>query len=649
MKNGFLSALVGFALLVVSPAANAQAASSVARVERGNLITEGVPEIPGDVRDRLLQYSNVRAATFQAFNETGGILIGTRFAETVQLHEVDAPLGARRQITFFNEPVGGGIRPDGSNAIYFSKDRGGDEFFQGFLVDRATGRSTAFTQAGTRNDGLVWSKTGAVAAWSVARSGVTTRDIVIGNPSRPDDRRILLTGPSGVSPIAFSPDGSKLLLGEYLSVTNSKRFIVDLQTGTRTDVNPSAAPIAYDGGAFSADGRSIFVISDEGSEFARLRRIDLASGVQTVISASTRASIWDVESFTLSDDGRTIALVSNVAGRSELSILDARTGRALRTPSLPEGVVTGLDFDRRGERLGISLTTPTTPGDVWVWDLRRQRLVRWTQSETGGLPESGFVAPTLVEVSSFDGLKVSAFLYKPQSAGPHPVIISIHGGPEGQSRPTFSSSIQYYVNELGVAVLVPNVRGSTGYGKTFVSLDNGMKREDSVKDIGAFLDWIATRPDLNKDKVIVYGGSYGGYMVLASMVHYSDRLAGGVDIVGISNFVTFLENTQGYRRDLRRVEYGDERDPAMRAHLMSISPLTNVRRITKPLFVIQGLNDPRVPVTEAEQILAAVRSNGGEAWYMLAKDEGHGFAKKTNRDAQREAETMFFRRVFGIN
>jgi dipeptidyl aminopeptidase/acylaminoacyl peptidase len=329
--------------------------------------------------------------------------------------------------------------------------------------------------------------------------------------------------------------------------------------------------------------------------------------------------------------------------------MDYRTRRPIPGPALPKGVAGGLEFDDAGRRLAITMTTPTSAGDVWSWDLQNRRLERWTYSELGGLDPAQMVEPDLVRFRSFDGKQIPAFVYKPkQVRGRAPVIIDIHGGPEGQSRPTFSTGRQYWLNELGAAVVVPNVRGSSGYGKTWIKLDNAEKREDSVKDIGALLDWIATQPDLDPNRVVVYGGSYGGYMVLASLTHFNDRLAGGVDIVGISNFITFLNNTEGYRRDLRRVEYGDERDPAMRAVFERISPLNNMQKVTKPLLVIQGANDPRVPKTEADQVVAKVRANGGDAWYLLAKDEGHGFAKKQNRDVQREVETLFFRRVFGL-
>jgi dipeptidyl aminopeptidase/acylaminoacyl peptidase len=249
----------------------------------------------------------------------------------------------------------------------------------------------------------------------------------------------------------------------------------------------------------------------------------------------------------------------------------------------------------------------------------------------------------LIEYRTFDGRMIPAWVYRPKGPGPHPVIVDIHGGPEGQERPGFSSTVQLWVNQLGAAVVAPNVRGSAGYGKEYLKLDNAMKREDSVKDIGALLDWIGVQPGLDGDRVAVYGGSYGGYMVLASMVHYSPRLRAGVDIVGISNFISFLENTQDYRRDLRRPEYGDERDPKMRAFFERIAPARNADRITAPLFVIQGQNDPRVPVTEAEQIVRVVRSNDRPVWYMNALNEGHGYRKQENRDLMNAAVVMFLR------
>ncbi|MDH4347659.1 MAG: prolyl oligopeptidase family serine peptidase, partial [Gemmatimonadota bacterium] len=273
-------------------------------------------------------------------------------------------------------------------------------------------------------------------------------------------------------------------------------------------------------------------------------------------------------------------------------------------------------------------------------------ITRWTTSELGGLVAEQLVEPELVSWKSFDGVEISGFLYRPPATftGKRPVIINIHGGPEGQARPGFLARNNYWLNELGVALIYPNVRGSTGYGKKFVSLDNGMKREDSVKDIGALLDWIRSQPGLDASRVMVTGGSYGGYMTLMVATTYPDRIAAAVDVVGISNLATFLTNTESYRRDLRRVEYGDERDPAMREFMDRTAPLTNAARITRPLFVVQGANDPRVPRTEADQVVRSVRQNGGAVWYLVGLNEGHGFQKKDNADFQFFATVEFVRR-----
>ncbi|MEM8963404.1 MAG: prolyl oligopeptidase family serine peptidase, partial [Acidobacteriota bacterium] len=363
---------------------------------------------------------------------------------------------------------------------------------------------------------------------------------------------------------------------------------------------------------------------------------------------------WDVEGITLSHDGTMLAYLINEDGIDRLRLLDLETMRERPLPELPIGLMGGLTFTRDDKRLALSLETPVNPADVFVVDLEASELQRWTQSETGGLDASQFVTAELVRYPTFDQVDgeprtIPAFYYKPKGPGPYPVLIDIHGGPEGQERPGFNPTLQYVVNQLGAAVLAPNVRGSAGYGKSYLKLDNGYLREDSVKDIGALLDWIEARPELDANRVVVFGGSYGGYMVLASMTHYNDRLRGGIDVVGISNFVTFLENTQDYRRDLRRVEYGDERDPKMREFLIEISPTTNATKITKPLFIVQGLNDPRVPASESEQMVDVIRKAGGDVWYLLAKDEGHGFRKKGNRDYYRASVMLFLERMFTPN
>jgi dipeptidyl aminopeptidase/acylaminoacyl peptidase len=357
---------------------------------------------------------------------------------------------------------------------------------------------------------------------------------------------------------------------------------------------------------------------------------------------------WDVESCALSDDRSRLAFTVNENGTSAVYLLETATDDYRRFESVPRGVVSALSFRPDGRSLGFTLDSGVSPADAFTVDLsaglaQTGAAVRWTESEVGGLDPSRFVGPDLIEFKSFDSRSIPAYFYKPSGQGPHPVVIYIHGGPESQSRPLFSGVFQSWLLELGVAILDPNVRGSAGYGKGYLKLDNGMLREDSVRDIGALLDWIAGQPDLDTQRVMVYGGSYGGYMVLASLVHFGDRLRCGVDVVGISDFITFLENTQDYRRDLRRVEYGDERDPEMRSFFERISPLRNAGRIVTPLLVVQGQNDPRVPVTEAEQIVEKVRSNGRDVWYMNALNEGHGYARKENQDLLRDAAFQFMR------
>ncbi|MDM7925443.1 MAG: alpha/beta fold hydrolase, partial [bacterium] len=321
------------------------------------------------------------------------------------------------------------------------------------------------------------------------------------------------------------------------------------------------------------------------------------------------------------------------------------TGEEIPVPKMPAGIAGGFQWHPNGKEIGFSFTSAKSASDAYSLNLETGALERWTFRETAGLNTDSFSEAELVRWKSFDGRMISGFLYSPGPAftGKRPVIVEIHGGPEGQARPGFMGRKNYIVNEMGIAILQPNVRGSSGYGKTFLTLDNGFLREDSYKDIGALLDWIRQRPDLDADRVLVTGGSYGGHMTLAVASLYSDRIRCSVSVVGISNLVTFLENTSGYRQDLRRAEYGDERDPKMRAFLQTIAPLNRADRIGKPLFIIQGANDPRVPASEAEQMMSTLKDRGVPAWSLVAKDEGHGFAKKKNQDFQFYSTILFMR------
>jgi dipeptidyl aminopeptidase/acylaminoacyl peptidase len=343
---------------------------------------------------------------------------------------------------------------------------------------------------------------------------------------------------------------------------------------------------------------------------------------------------FDVDSYDVSFDANRIALATNENGAHALRFYDATTFEELPRPPLFHGVIGGIEWRPKSDEVAFHITSARSAGDVFSYQLKENKLTRWTNGNSPEVNTSAFAEPRLVRWKSFDGIEITGFHYHPPArfTGKRPVIVNVHGGPASQARADFIGRNNYLVSELGIAIVYPNVRGSSGFGKTFLKLDNGTKREDAVKDIGALLEWIRQQPDLDAARVIVSGGSYGGYMALASAVHFQDRIAGAITSVGISNFVTFLERTETYRRDLRRAEYGDERDPAMRDFLESISPLNKADKITKPLLVVQGLNDPRVPYTEAEQIVAALRKRGTPVWFVLARDEGHGFAKKPNAD-----------------
>jgi dipeptidyl aminopeptidase/acylaminoacyl peptidase len=610
----------------------------------GELHLQGIPEVPEALAERTRLWTNARSAGFLDWDPEGeGMLIRTRFGDTQQLHRITQPMGARRQVTFFEEPIWSAqfLRHGDRRALLFNMDEGGNEFSQIHLLDLATGDREMLTDGESRNSSPVPANTSDLLAYASTRRNGRDNDIWVQHPGA--EARLVYEADGSFWPMEWSPDDSRLLIIKYISINESIPYLLDPATGEAERLFPESEDrIAYMSAAFSpAEPGVIYFTSDEGTEFQVLRR-RLPDGSQEMLTPDLP---WDVEYVMVSEDGHWLAFASNESGASCLYLVDLTEDEF--TPELidlPLGVLLGMDFDDASTRLAFTLNSPRSPSDVFAIDLPTREITRWTESEVGGLDTSRFVIPELIEYESFDGLTLPAWYSPaPEGAGPAPVIIVIHGGPEGQAQPYFSSTVAQWNLDLGCAVLQPNVRGSSGYGKSYLLLDNGFQREDSVRDIGALLDWIEANPDLDASRVMVLGGSYGGYMVLATMAMFPERIACGVSSVGISNFVTFLESTQEYRRHLRRAEYGDERDPEMRTFLESISPTTNAHRIRSPLLVVQGFNDPRVPWTEAEQIVEAVRANGIPVWYMLAMDEGHGLAKKPNWDLFRRVVAMFIR------
>jgi len=612
-----------------------------------NLIVDGVPQIPASLVETAGRYGSFRSANLADWRPVKReMLIATRFAETPQLHMVKMPEGARQQLTFFADSVGSGrFHPNGGDYIVFAKDIGGGEWYQLYRYDMKAGNVTLLTDGKSRNLPGPWSSDGdRIAYMSTRRTGKDT-DLWVMNPDDPQTDHLLtqLAG-GGWQPEDWSPDDKKILLKEEISINESYLWLVDTTTGEKIELTPrnAAEKVSYGEARFSKDGKGIYVTTDRDSEFRRLAYLDLETKQPSYLTKSIH---WDVETFDLTHDGKMLAFLTNEEGVSVLHVRDTATGKEMPLPVLPAGVMGGVRWHKNGHELGFSLNNARGPGDCYSLDVATGKFERWTTSETAVKTES-FPQAELVRWKSFDGKMISGFLYKPPAkfTGKRPVLVEIHGGPEGQSQPRFLGRSNYFLNELGIALIYPNVRGSTGYGKTFSLLDNGFKREDTYKDINALFDWIATQPELDADRIAVTGGSYGGHMTLAVSTFYSDRIRCSVDVVGMSNLVTFLEHTEAYRRDLRRVEYGDERDPRMREFLEKIAPMNNVDRIKKPMFVIAGKNDPRVPVSESQQIADALKTQGTPVWLMIAKDEGHGYRKKSNQDFQFYATVEFLQK-----
>lgn len=632
-----------FGMVLLSCSIHAQSNKNFV-VPNENLITENILPIPKELATEVKKYAETRGAGVSDIHPLKKeIIIATRFGTTNQLHQVVQPLGARKQITFFDEPVNFGTYEltKGEYLIY-SKDIGGNEFGQLYQLDLKTMKSSLLTDGGrSQNGGVSWKKDGSGFYFSSTKRNGGDRDIYFMNPNDPSSTQMVLQVKGGGWGIAdVSADGNQLLISEYISANESHIWHLDVPTQKLTEVtNRKDKSIVQSDAKFSHQPNEIWLVTDRDHEFQRLATLNLKTNK---IEYWTSKINWNVEGTTMSEDKKQLIFVTNEGGLHKMYVMDTSTKKYQELP-LPIGLLGGVRFTKDGKGIFFSQSTPDSSSDVYFMNLANRKIERWTESELGEMQKKDMSTPKLVNWKSFDGLNISGFYYPASTkfSGKRPVLINIHGGPEGQSMASFLGSNNYFTNEMGVAIIYPNVRGSSGFGKTFIAQDNGFLRENSVKDIGALLDWIATQPELDKDRIMIMGGSYGGYMTLATAFHYADKIRCSVDVVGISNFNTFLKNTEEYRRDLRRVEYGDERDPKMYEFLEKISPLNNTDKIKKPMFIIQGTNDPRVPVTEAIQMRDKLKAQGNVVWYLEAKDEGHGFRKKPNVDFQRLAVIRF--------
>lgn len=611
------------------------------------LRVEGLPPIPARLLAPIQRWTSVAGHGFVDWHPARREMLVTHRppgASTTQLFRVSSPGATPEALTDGADPVTQARwEPRDGRYIVFARGSGGNEAFQLYRLDPESRALTLLTEPGQRHSMQGWVKSrsqllvGSVpldrTAAEGSRSAVTTTLSLI-DPLQPGQRRVVAELPGGGwFGGEVSPDGTKLAITRYLSAAESEAWLVDLADGQRHRMLPAAGETvraSHFAGGWSPDGRRLLVTSDRAGEFRELMELELASGALRRLSADIP---WDVGGGTLSRDGRWLAHTANVDGRQQLQLLDRGQPRSL--PGLPGGSVTRIDFHPVHTELALVIDSVRGPAQVHSVDPATGTVRAWTTPTADpALNLAALPDQQIVRWRSFDGRTISGVLTLPPAhfGGRRPVLLVMHGGPESQARQGWQGRTNHLVQDLGVAVLEPNVRGSSGYGKTFLALDNGRLREDSVKDMASAIDWIATQPGLDARRVVVAGGSYGGYMALAASVRLADRIAGAVSVVGISNFVTFLERTESYRRDLRRVEYGDERDPAMRDFLESISPLNLVAAIDKPLFVVQGRNDPRVPWTESEQIVRSLQARGKPVWYLLADNEGHGFARRENAD-----------------
>ncbi|MDP2004081.1 MAG: S9 family peptidase [Rubrivivax sp.] len=626
--------------------------------------TEGVPALPAAPLEAAQRYNRVAGHAYADWHPTRReMLVSHRVpgASTTQLFRVRAPMAAPEPLTDGADPVAGARwEPSEGRYIVFARGRGGDEAFQLYRLDPETRAAVQFTPDGQRHALAGWLKTprptaivSSVPLDRTAAGGsraqiATTLSLV--DPMQQAPTRVLAELPGGGwSGVEVAPDGQRLAITRYLSAGESEVWLIDVTSGERRRLLPATGETlraSHFSSHWSADGKALYLTSDRASEFRELMRHDLASGTLTRLSANTP---WDVGSASGSADGRHLAFVANVDGRDELRVLDAATGAPRTLPAtLPGGSTPRADFHPSRPELALVVNSTQGPAQVHSLDLATGVVTAWTKpAGIEGLDLASLPAQQVVRWKSFDGTTVSGILSLPPAhfTGKRPVLMMVHGGPEAQAKLGWQGRSNHLLLQMGIALLQPNVRGSSGYGKTFLSLDNGRLREDSVKDMGTAIDWMATHPRLDARRVVVAGGSYGGYMALAASTRLADRIAGAVSTVGISNFVSFLQNTESYRRDLRRVEYGDERDPAMRAFLQAISPLTHVEKITKPLMVVQGKNDPRVPWTESEQIVRSLQARGTPVWYLLADNEGHGFARRENADFHFAALMQFLQQT----
>jgi dipeptidyl aminopeptidase/acylaminoacyl peptidase len=617
---------------------------------RGALIVDGVPPIDPNLGGQLADYLVGRDASFLAWLADNSLLISTRFADTPQVHRVSAPLGMREQLTWYPDPITRVLTaPAGAaNGFAFLKEHDADGQPQLYYYNFATHSARLLSSGTGRHGSPLSSPDGQHVVFTGTERDGSTSDIYMADITGGAAPHLVVAGRDRPwFPLDWSADGQKLLLWQPVGNDESTLYIGDVNTGSVLPAEAGAKHLGLRQARFSPDGRGVYISSVDDSDFAVMRYLDLVTHQARDLTAAIAADIVD---FQVGVDGRYLAYIANDGGHDRLTVLDNQSKLELSPAGLPEGQISGLHFDHTGHLLAFSAEGPQAPADVYVYEPEHNLLSRWTHSEPGALDPQTFVPAQALQYPTWDRGKsgqrlIPAFVYRPRAPGPHPVLIAIHDGPAGQFRPGFDAFIQFAANQLGYVIIAPNIRGSTGYGKSFADLDNGPAREDALRDLGALLVWVGMQKDLDHAHVAVMGQSYGGFMALATLATYGDRLSGGIIVDGYASLPSYLADGAPGELAARRAEFGDERDPQVRAELNRLSPINSLAQIRKPVLVFQGLQDTPAQVQQAGQIVAGIRARGGEAWYVTARDEGHDIRHIANQDAWLATVAQFLKKL----
>jgi len=629
--------------LVFGCAAHAQPFTVPTHRVDGTLVFDGIPPADAALAAQLSHYEEWRQASFLGWLPRGGILIATRFGRFEQVHRLASALGMREQLTFGIGSVTDASAPPTGSGFVFIRQTGG---YPQLYDYSGAGAARQLTHGNYQHGSPVWSHDGRqVAFYGTDRTGVND-DIHIVDISAGTPPRLAIAGAAGSwRPLDWSQDDSKLLLLNTLSPQKSALYVADVASGALTPVAVPESRITA--ASFAADGVGFYLISNAQSDFEQLLYYNPITRGTRRVSADVP---WDVEEFAVGAGGHYVAYVVNDDGQSRLTVLDTLRNLEFKPAGLQDGRIENVRFDDKGQKVGFSYESPQSPRDVYVYDVAQGTIQRWTHSEVGPVDPASLAAAQLIHYPTWDraGLSrrtLSAYVYLPRGPGPCPVLIVLPGGRElhSQSRPDWQPFIQFIVNDLGYAVIAPNVRGSSGYGKAFRALGGGKLRDDAVRDVGALLVWIGLQPGLDSHHVAVMGHAYGGFLALASLATYGDHLSGAIDVAGIANLVDYVGHSPAGQRALRVAEFGDVQDEDMRAFLDRISPLDNVALIHRPVLVVQGLDAPGSRAADSQQLVWRLRSEGNQVWYLSASDAGNDFTSPADRGAYLETAAQFLR------